>query len=133
MVCAAVSSVVVITAVTPPIVNVSRDTEGLVNLFSSHTFTCDVMISEEVDIPYTVYIQWTPPSSLHNKSKLVTSNTTGHNSSYYSLLTINDFTFSDSGNYTCSATVIPTANMSGIRSTDVTVAGLAHISTGKVH
>ena len=133
MVCAAVSSVVVITAVTPPIVNVSRDSEGLVNLFSSHAFTCDVMISEEVDIPYTVDIQWTPPSSHHNTSKLVTSNTTGHNASYYSFLTINDFTFSDSGNYTCSATVIPTANMSGLRYTNVTAAGSAHVSTGKGH
>ena len=45
-----------VSAVAPPIVNVSSDTEGFVNLFSSHTFRCDVRIIEAVDIPYTVDI-----------------------------------------------------------------------------
>ena len=101
------------------------------NLFSVQTLRCEVNIIEEVDIPITVDIEWIPPPSFRNESKVTVSNITGHGAAYYSLLTINEYTITDSGNYTCIASATPTANTSGVRYRSVHTAGVAHVGTGK--
>ena len=57
-----------------PIVNVSRETEGEVELNSVQILNCTVSLGE-VDIPVTVTLQWTLPASLRNDLKFSVSDT----------------------------------------------------------
>ena len=114
-------------AVAPPLVMVSRGTEGVVKLFSTQNFRCDVIVIEEVDTSYVVDIQWIP---VYNETNILTSNTSGHNGSYYSVLNILEFRVTDAGNYTCIATVASTETKMGISNETVSRTDMAHISTG---
>ena len=120
------------TAVPPPLVEVSRETEGQVDLLSVQILRCNVEIIEEVDIPVTVTTEWNTPALLHNESQTTTSNTSGQYPLYYSTLTISGYKYSDSGIYTCIAEVSPRENISGIQYKSVHNEGLLHISTGKL-
>ena len=118
--------------VAPPVVMVSRLTEGQVKLSSTQTLKCEVRIIEEVDVPIITGVQWIPPPLFHNESKLTASNTTYNDTMFSSFLTINDYSFGDSGNYSCMASAIPTANVSGVKYKTVYTVELTHVYTSKL-
>ena len=91
--------------------NVSRETEGKVELNSVQILNCTVTV-REVDIPVTVTLQWTLPASLRNDRKFSVSNTKGEYPLYYSTLAIEDYDYSYSGAYRCTADVLPSLNLS---------------------
>ena len=97
--------------VPPPIVNVSRETEGEVELTSVQILNCTVTV-REVDILVTATLQWTLPASLHNDRKFSVSDTKGEYPLYYSTLAIEDYDYSYSGAYRCTADVLPSLNSS---------------------
>ena len=111
---------------------VSRLTEGQVKLSSTQTLKCEVRIIEEVDVPIITDVQWIPPPSLYNEIKLTASNTTCNDTMFSSFLTINDYSFDDSGNYSCIASAIPTTNTSGVKYKSVYTVELTHVYTSKL-
>ena len=111
---------------------VLRVTEGQVKLTSTQTLKCEVRIIEEVDVPIITDVQWIFPPSFHNESKLTASNTSDNEMMFSSFITINDYSFSDSGNYSCIASAIPTVNVSGVKYKSVHTVELTHVYTSKL-
>ena len=101
------------------------------NITSTQTLRCDVGIIDEVDVPVTVDIQWNPPPFVSDHNKLSISDSTGDDSTYQSFLTIHDYSFIESGTYTCVASTTPLSGSTGISNKTAHNEAVSHLSTGK--
>ena len=100
-------------AVPPPLVTMLREPEGHVQLLSKQILSCMVEVSQGVDTTIVVTTKWTVPPSLQNDSRLNISVVEEQYPLYHSSVVIDAYNLYDSGNYTCSANVIPDLTLPG--------------------
>lgn len=93
--------------------NVSRETEGEIQLGSAQLLKCSVTVWK-VDIPVTVTLQWSSLTSLLNESTISIPRRQGQYNNLYLTLVFDSYHFYDSGAYICTALVAPAANSSAI-------------------
>ena len=92
---------------------------------SNVTLTCAVELSPAVDVPVTVNTVWTTPEGLATTS--TAQPVMGSLTSYAATYMINPFRRSDSGLYSCSATVSLSSTNSSTRTHSV----LIRVTTGE--
>ena len=102
---------------------------------SNVMLTCTVELSPAVDVPVTVYTVWTGPDGLElmTNGPDVDSNTTyTGNTTYTSSIMIISFGRNDSGNYTCTATVMTVEQLSSqyINDSEAVTSNEIRITTG---
>ena len=93
--------------------------------------TCTATVDSAVNTEFGVIITWSSePAQVMNGTYVTISGTSGSGHVYNSTVTISPVNTTDSANYTCTASVIPTEGGDGIISStnssdtmDITVAG----------
>lgn len=85
----------------------AREPEGRIEILSEQILRCKVEVIEHVDTPVSVATKWTLPPSLQNDSRITISAVKEHHPLFYSSVVIDAYTLNHSGNYTCTANVIP--------------------------
>ncbi len=90
--------------VPPPSVAVTADTDQTLYTDEVVTLTCDITLDPAVDSEVTVTASWTGPGGPITAG---VSEVTGSGLTYQSTLTLSSLTTSDSGLYTCTASVDP--------------------------
>ena len=113
-----------LTVPAPTSVSVTSDQPNPIHpIGSTVTLMCTVELSPAVDVPVTVNTVWTGPDGFNttNTAQPIMGSTT----TYTSTTIVSSFGRDQSGDYTCTATVIPTslflANSIGSSLTRVTV------------
>ena len=103
--------IVVLSHLVPPLtaLTVTASPNGTIFTGSSFTLTCSIELSEAVDIAVTVNTVWSgPPGTQFTTITSVATRMTA--TTYTSAATIGSVGTSDSGEYTCTATVSSTSN-----------------------
>lgn len=98
--------------VPPPLVEVSREKEGEIQIGSAQVLKCNVTV-QKVNIPTILTVTWKLHSSLLNKSRIPISETTKE-LNHSLTLEFESYQLNDSGIYTCIALVMPSADTSAI-------------------
>ena len=98
-------------AVPPPVVTIQRDppSSQAVSTGDSLTITCSAVISNHVDTPVTVEVQWTDRSSLRDSPRVTVSRASSR-PPYDSSVSISSLTSSDTGTYQCCVQIRSSGN-----------------------
>ncbi len=95
---------VMVSPVPPPSVAVTADTNRTLYAGEDVTLTCDITLDPAVDSEVAVTASWTGPDGPITAG---VSDISGSGLAYQSTLTLSSLTTSDSGDYTCTASVDP--------------------------
>ena len=118
----------VVPAVTPPSVSVTNTSRTYAG--TNFNLTCAIELNTAVDTPVVVNRTWRGPVVIPTGTRVIASEQTGTGARYQSILMFRPLNTSDSGNYTCEATVSPSpesqfiiASTAGRGTLSVTVQG----------
>lgn len=98
--------------VPPPLVEVSREKEGEIQIGSAQVLKCNVTV-QKVNVPTILTVTWKLYSSLLNESRIPISEATKE-LNHSLTLELESYQLNDSGIYTCIALVMPSADTSAI-------------------
>ena len=95
-------------AVPPPIVTITRLPASPTRLYTgdSLTLTCVIKLHSTVDTPISTHTSWSGNAALSDSPR-VTVTAASSSPPYNSLVTFSSLKSSDTGNYVCSAQVLP--------------------------
>ena len=95
----------VVPAVPPPSVSVTNSSGTYAG--TNFTLTCTIELRTAVDTQVVVNSTWRGPVGIPTGTRVVASAPTGTGARYQTILMFRPLNTSDSGNYTCEATVSP--------------------------
>ena len=95
----------VVPAVPPPSVSVTNSSGTYAG--TNFTLTCTIELRTAVDTQVVVNSTWRGPLGIPTGTRVVSSAPTGTGARYQTILMFRPLNTSDSGNYTCEATVSP--------------------------
>ena len=95
----------VVPAVPPPSVSVTNSSGTYAG--TNFTLTCTIELRTAVDTQVVVNSTWRGPVGIPTGTRVVSSSPTGTGARYQTILMFRPLNTSDSGNYTCEATVSP--------------------------
>ena len=117
-----------LSTVPPPSVSVTNSSATYAG--TNFNLTCTIELNTAVDTPVVVNSTWHGPVVIPTGTRIIASEPTGTGARYQTILMFRPLNTSDSGHYTCEATVSPspesqfiTASTAGSGTLSVTVQG----------